>query len=412
MEIVICSTPEEAGEVAAARVAQVVKEAGPTAVLGVATGSSPLALYEGLTRRVEDGSLDLSQASAFALDEYVGLPAGDPNSYAATIDETVTVPLKMNPANVHVPDGDAADLKQACEDYEAAIKAAGGVDVQILGIGSNGHIGFNEPSSSGQSDTWMWGWNNINGFPEGVVEIADEVYNFGEHFDEPLLTVAQQPLGEAERTAEGLPDADYGFGVERTFVHVAQALSGIAAPLYYRAPTGNGSFVWFLLSNPAEFALPPATVLKTLSALTESLQSGYVHDAVAALTGYADKREGVTLELGEGAAVLHTTDGDVNVELDEQGRIARIFGTAGGGTTHVVTPQDAPAPQAPPAARAAGVRSAGEEGLLRQAVRSLTEPVVQIASAGRRPRRLNATKHPRAAATQMTPDMPSATGPP
>ena len=267
-------------------------------------------------------------------------------------------------------------------------------------------------SSSGQSDTWMWGWNNINGFPDGVVEIADEVYNFGEHFDEPLLTVAQQPLGEAERTAEGLPDADYGFGVERTFVHVAQALSGIAAPLYYRAPTGNGSFVWFLLSNPAEFALPPATVLKTLSALTESLQSGYVHDAVAALTGYADKREGVTLELGEGAAVLHTTDGDVNVELDEQGRIARIFGTAGGGTTHVVTPQDAPAPQAPPAARAAGVRSAGEEGLLRQAVRSLTEPVVQIASAGRRPRRLNATKHPRAAATQMTPDMPSATGAP
>ena len=153
MEIVICSTPEEAGEVAAARVAQVVKEAGPTAVLGVATGSSPLALYEGLTRRVEDGSLDLSQASAFALDEYVGLPAGDPNSYAATIDKTVTVPLKMNPANVHVPDGDAADLKQACEDYEAAIKAAGGVDVQILGIGTDGHVGFNEPGSSLASGT-------------------------------------------------------------------------------------------------------------------------------------------------------------------------------------------------------------------------------------------------------------------
>ncbi|QIK72295.1 glucosamine-6-phosphate deaminase [Propioniciclava coleopterorum] len=153
MEIVICSTPEEAGEVAAARVAQVVKEAGPRAVLGVATGSSPLALYEGLTRRVEEGTLDLSEASAFALDEYVGLPAGDPNSYAATIDKTVTVPLKMNPANVHVPDGAAEDLKQACEDYEAAIKAAGGVDVQILGIGSNGHIGFNEPSSSLASRT-------------------------------------------------------------------------------------------------------------------------------------------------------------------------------------------------------------------------------------------------------------------
>lgn len=153
MEIVICSTPEEVGEVAAARVAQVVNQSGPQAVLGVATGSSPLALYAALTRRVQDGRLDLSQASAFALDEYVGLPADDPNSYAATINQTVTVPLGLDPARVHVPDGDAEDLEQACLDYEAAIKAAGGVDVQILGIGSNGHIGFNEPSSSLASRT-------------------------------------------------------------------------------------------------------------------------------------------------------------------------------------------------------------------------------------------------------------------
>lgn len=148
MEIVICNTPEEAGEVAAARVAQVVKAVGLKTVLGVATGSSPLALYEGLARRVREGKLDLSQASAFALDEYVGLPASDPNSYAATIDATVTVPLGLDPANVHVPDGAASDLQQACEAYELAIKGAGGVDVQILGIGSNGHIGFNEPTSS------------------------------------------------------------------------------------------------------------------------------------------------------------------------------------------------------------------------------------------------------------------------
>ncbi len=153
MEIVICATPEEAGEVAAARVAQVVKNAGPQAVLGVATGSSPLALYASLAERVAEGEIDLSQASAFALDEYVGLPASDPQSYASIINETVTVPLHMDPAKVHVPDGNAENLKQACEDYEAAIKAAGGVDVQILGIGSNGHIGFNEPSSSLASRT-------------------------------------------------------------------------------------------------------------------------------------------------------------------------------------------------------------------------------------------------------------------
>ncbi len=153
MEIVICPTAEDAGEVAAARVAQVATQKGGPAVLGVATGSSPLALYRSLAARVQRGDLDLSGASAFALDEYVGLPASDPQSYASIINETVTVPLGLDPARVHVPQGSAQDLRQACEDYEAAIKAAGGVDVQILGIGSNGHIGFNEPTSSLASRT-------------------------------------------------------------------------------------------------------------------------------------------------------------------------------------------------------------------------------------------------------------------
>ena len=153
MEIVICPTAEDAGEVAAARVAQVATQKGGPAVLGVATGSSPLALYRSLAARVQRGDLDLSAASAFALDEYVGLPASDPQSYASIIHETVTVPLGLDPARVHVPAGNAADLRQACDDYEAAIKAGGGVDVQILGIGSNGHIGFNEPFSSFSSRT-------------------------------------------------------------------------------------------------------------------------------------------------------------------------------------------------------------------------------------------------------------------
>lgn len=184
-------------------------------------------------------------------------------------------------------------------------------------------------STSGQSDTWMWGWNNINNFPEGVVEIAEEVYNFGAHFSEPLLTEATQPLAEDARREAGLPEADHGFGIERTFMHVAQALSGIAAPVWYRGPSGPNSYAWFLLSNPAEFSLPEASVLTTVSALTEALQSGYVSDAGMALEGYASKREGVTLDIDDTQAVLHTPGGDVNVDLDDQGRIARIHGTAG-----------------------------------------------------------------------------------
>lgn len=153
MEIVICPTPEAVGELAAARVAQVCAAKGPDAVIGVATGSSPLACYAGLARRVRDGRLDLSEASAFALDEYVGLPAGHPESYAEVVRRTVTEPLGLDPARVHVPDGGAADLAGAGPAYEAAIKAVGGVDVQILGVGANGHIGFNEPSSSLASRT-------------------------------------------------------------------------------------------------------------------------------------------------------------------------------------------------------------------------------------------------------------------
>ncbi|HPZ49670.1 MAG TPA: glucosamine-6-phosphate deaminase [Propionibacteriaceae bacterium] len=153
MEVVICSSPAEVAQRATAKVARICQEVGPNVVLGVATGSSPLALYEGLAARVADGSLDLSQASAFALDEYVGLPKGHPESYATVVNRTVTEPLGMDPDRVNTPDGASSDIDGAAKAYEEAIVAAGGVDVQILGIGSNGHIGFNEPGSSLASRT-------------------------------------------------------------------------------------------------------------------------------------------------------------------------------------------------------------------------------------------------------------------
>ncbi|MHA7209102.1 glucosamine-6-phosphate deaminase [Arthrobacter sp. MDT1-65] len=118
--------------------------------LGVATGSSPLAIYRALA---DQWIPALAHLDAFALDEYVGLPAEDPQSYHSVIRREVTDRLRLDPANVHVPDGCAADLDAECERYEAAMAAAGGVDLQLLGIGRNGHIGFNEPSSSLSSRT-------------------------------------------------------------------------------------------------------------------------------------------------------------------------------------------------------------------------------------------------------------------
>ncbi|MDQ1570401.1 MAG: glucosamine-6-phosphate deaminase [Actinomycetota bacterium] len=152
MEVIILPGATEVGEVAASLVADVVR-ANPAAVLGLATGSSPLGLYAALGRQVAEGDLSFSRASGFALDEYVGIPADHPQSYAAVIEREVVDLLQFRPSRVHVPDGRASDLNAACVRFEDDIRAAGGVDIQILGVGANGHIGFNEPTSSFASRT-------------------------------------------------------------------------------------------------------------------------------------------------------------------------------------------------------------------------------------------------------------------
>jgi glucosamine-6-phosphate deaminase len=152
VEIVILPGPDDVARVAAQRIADVVRRR-RDAVIGLATGSSPLGIYAELARQVAAGALDVSGVTGFALDEYVGIPLEHPQSYAAVVRRTVTGPLGLDPRRVHVPDGRAEDLTAAAEDYERAIREAGGIDVQILGIGANGHVGFNEPTSSFASRT-------------------------------------------------------------------------------------------------------------------------------------------------------------------------------------------------------------------------------------------------------------------
>lgn len=152
MHVIVVENAEELARVAAARIAEVIQSK-ENPVIGVATGSSPVGVYENLAARVEAGTLDTSRVTAFALDEYVGLPVEHPESYHSVIHNRVTVPLKLDPARVHVPDGTAEDLTAACADFERRITEAGGIDLQLLGLGSNGHIGFNEPTSSFASRT-------------------------------------------------------------------------------------------------------------------------------------------------------------------------------------------------------------------------------------------------------------------
>jgi len=147
MEVVILPDAH-AVAVLAADAFEALVRAKPAAVLGLATGSSPLPVYEELARRHRSQGLSFARVRGFGLDEYVGLVPGHPQSYAQVLQHEFAGRLDIDPANVRVPDGTAADLPAACRDYEEAIRACGGVDLQLLGVGTDGHIGFNEPGSS------------------------------------------------------------------------------------------------------------------------------------------------------------------------------------------------------------------------------------------------------------------------
>ena len=152
MEVIILPSSKEIGALAADTIESLVRNK-PTAVIGLATGSSPLPIYDELARRHDEEGLSFAETSGFALDEYVGLPVGHYESYREVIRREFTHRVDVKAENVHGPQGDSNDLLGACQSYEEDIAAAGGIDLQILGVGTNGHIGFNEPGSSLASRT-------------------------------------------------------------------------------------------------------------------------------------------------------------------------------------------------------------------------------------------------------------------
>jgi glucosamine-6-phosphate deaminase len=152
MEVVVCASAREAAALAADTIARLMSRK-PEAALGLATGSSPLGVYDELARRVRAGTMTVAHARGFLLDEYVGLPRGHEQSYRSVIHRDLISRVDLDPARVHAPDGTAADLESECAAYEEAIARAGGVDLQLLGVGTDGHIAFNEPGSSLASRT-------------------------------------------------------------------------------------------------------------------------------------------------------------------------------------------------------------------------------------------------------------------
>lgn len=130
-------------------------------VLGLATGSTPEGLYKLLVERYNQGEIDFSNTVTFNLDEYVGLPDDDPSSYHHFMDEHLFQHVNLPPENAYVPSGMTDNLEGECHAFEAAIQSAGKIDLQILGIGKNGHVGFNEPGTPFDTRTHITELNNM-----------------------------------------------------------------------------------------------------------------------------------------------------------------------------------------------------------------------------------------------------------
>ena len=170
MKIYCFETKEAAGAAAAKTIADVIKSSS-AAVLGLATGSSPIPMYNSLVKMYNDGELSFASVRSVNLDEYVGLEESHDQSYRYFMNDNLFNKVDIKLENTRVPSGVAADLEEECRAYDAYIDSLGGIDVQVLGIGHNGHIGFNEPAESFSKGT-------------SVVTLTDSTVNANARFFE------------------------------------------------------------------------------------------------------------------------------------------------------------------------------------------------------------------------------------
>ena len=216
LNIIKVKTPEEMGRAAADEFEAVI-HAKPACVIGLATGSTPLPLYRELIAREKAGLIDFSRVRSANLDEYKGLAPDHPQSYRRFMQENLFDHISIKPENTIVPDGLAADIPAMCEAYERKIEDWGGVDIQLLGIGHDGHIGFNEPG-----DEFVSGTN--------IVTLTDMTIDANTRFFEKREDVPRQAITLGNRNimaAKRIILLATGKGKARA---IAQAIKGNITP--------------------------------------------------------------------------------------------------------------------------------------------------------------------------------------
>lgn len=190
MRIINCHTYEamsrKAADILAAQI-----QLKPNCVLGLATGTTPIGAYQGLIKKYESGSLDFSEVRTYNLDEYRGLTHEDPQSYHYFMNDQLFNHVNIDSANVHVPDGANADADAACADYDRMVAEAGYCDLQLLGIGRNGHIGFNEPA-----DEFSKGTHCVD-LTESTIEANSRLFEKEEDVPRQAYTMGTQTIMNA-----------------------------------------------------------------------------------------------------------------------------------------------------------------------------------------------------------------------
>jgi len=212
MRVIIVKDTDTLGKISAGLIAKEMRKS-PFFVLGLATGTTPIPLYQELIRLHKEEGLDFSTITTFNLDEYVGLPGDHEQSYRYFMNTQLFNHVNINKKSAFVPDGMAEDIDAFCEKYEAMIMDAGGVDYQVLGIGSNGHIGFSEPGASLSSRT------HKTRLTENTIKDNSRMFEKKEDVPTEAITMGIGTVLDAERillVANGANKADA----------IAQAIEG------------------------------------------------------------------------------------------------------------------------------------------------------------------------------------------
>ncbi|NOY09539.1 MAG: glucosamine-6-phosphate deaminase [Spirochaetes bacterium] len=192
MEVILTEDYNEMSKISAGEIARQVRKK-PNSVIGLATGSTPLGTYKELIRLHKEEGLDFSKVITFNLDEYLGLPPAHKESYNFFMWENLFKHININPENVHVPQGMVEDAEEFCEWYEKEIEKAGGIDLQLLGIGSDGHIAFNEPGSSFGSRT------RVKTLEEQTIEDNSRFFNSIDEVPHFAITMGVGTILEARK---------------------------------------------------------------------------------------------------------------------------------------------------------------------------------------------------------------------